>query len=92
MFWAIFIVLLVGGFLLYALVDAFKEEINLGLLLLVYFLILIIGIILYVKLILTILIFTIVFTFIIYFFYHKIPFIHLRTCCQYQQRDLQTYN
>jgi uncharacterized membrane protein YjjP (DUF1212 family) len=47
MFWAIFIVLLVGGFLLYALVDAFKEEINLGLLLLVYFLILIICVLLW---------------------------------------------
>lgn len=47
MFWAIFIVLLVGGFLLYALVDVFKEEINLGLLLLVYFLILIICVLLW---------------------------------------------
>ena len=47
MFWVIFIVLLVGGFLLYALVDAFKEEINLGLLLLVYFLILIICVLLW---------------------------------------------
>ena len=47
MFWVIFIVLLVGGFLLYALVDAFKEEINLGFLLLVYFLILIICVLLW---------------------------------------------
>lgn len=42
MFWAIFIVLLVGGFLLYALVDAFKADTTWGLFLLVYFLILII--------------------------------------------------
>ena len=30
MFWAIFIVLLVGGFLLYALVDAFKADTTWG--------------------------------------------------------------
>lgn len=41
MFWAILVLLLSGGFLLAILVNAFKTDFKLGLLILVFFLILI---------------------------------------------------
>lgn len=41
MFWAILILILLGGFLLVGLLDFFKEDFRLGLLMLVFLLILI---------------------------------------------------